>query len=67
MKPNREKIAAFVNDVSRPPAKTDLCLRIDSSLADEARLHFKGDLSKLFELAVRDALEQKLQRKGNPA
>lgn len=67
MKSRREKIEAFVNDVNRPQGKTDLCLRIDCRLADEARQHFKGDLSRIFEIAIRDALEIKQQRKGNTA
>jgi post-segregation antitoxin (ccd killing protein) len=41
--------------------KTAICLKIDPRLADQARLVFAGQMSRLFEAAIKDALAIKQQ------
>jgi hypothetical protein len=54
----KNNMTAFLHT---PPkrVKEDICLSLDSRLLAEARLIFAGQLSKLFEAALRDALEIK--------
>lgn len=56
---SKDNLYAYLNN---PSHKTDICLKVETKLLNEARQHFKGEFSKIFAAALKDALEAKQAR-----
>jgi post-segregation antitoxin (ccd killing protein) len=59
-------IEEYVTKVNTKRGKQNYTIRIDANLLELARLHFKGNIGNLFELAIKEALAEKQARKGKP-
>jgi hypothetical protein len=55
----KDNLFAYLNSSK---AKTDICLKVDTKLLNEARQYFRGEFSKIFESALKDALAEKQLR-----